>query len=237
MGQAETRPNPGSRAKRHCLRCNKKLWYLGRRKHQTSVGEGGGMPRLCICSVTLTLLPVSPSCKSGAWKNAQRPWEVPLFNKRSLRSLALPESFIMVATGRRGMQRYSLQTGERKRYFFSSAYTHTGNGSKNSGTHSLNISSLYCKYIGICYSNTLVYVTLPSHYLPKWSVLIKALLWSTVTKLTGKMHPAELTDRRTAWIFLFSSCGYDNWVFNLLVCRKYPSLVCLKTRINFMILI
>lgn len=65
MGQAETRPNPGSRAKlraqkRYCLQCNRKLSY-SERWNQTSAGKGGGALRLCVCSVTLTLLPVSPS--------------------------------------------------------------------------------------------------------------------------------------------------------------------------------
>lgn len=235
MGQAETRPSPGSREKvraqkSHCLLCNRKLWYLERWKHQTLVGKGGGVLRLRVCNVILMLLLVSPLCQT--WCMEKCPGATGGASSYQLRPLALPEGSDMTAASGRGIQRYPPQTGERRRYFISRADTHTGNGLYCTKTHARTHWTSAPSTV-----NTLVYVTLPPHHLPKWSVLIKVLLWSTVTKMTAKMHPAELTDRKTGWIFLFSSCGYDNWVFNLLVYCKYPSLVCLKTRINFMILI
>lgn len=241
MGQAETRPNPGSSAEpraqeRHCLRYNGKLWYLERWKHQTSVGKGGGALRLCVCNVILTALPVSPSCQTWRMETCPRaPGGASFY--QVLSEATCPARDLCRDRHRRARDA-ELSPSNWWRYFFSSSYTRTGNGSYCAKTGTAVKTHARTHWTSAPSTvNTSVYVTLPPHHLPKQSVLIKVLLWSTVTKIAGKMHPAEPTDRKTAWIFLFSSCGYDNRVFDLLVCCKYPSLVCLKTRINFMILI
>lgn len=165
-------------------------------------------------------------------KNAQGPWEVPPSNECSLRPVTLTELCENTATGQ-GMK-FS-PTPERSN-FFSSAYTHTGNGRFWTKTGTALKTHRHVHWTSAPSTvNILGYVLLPPHHPPKWPHLTKVLLWSTA--ITGKIDPVEPADRKTVQIFLFSSCGYDNWVFSLLVCCIYPSLVCLKTRINFMILI
>lgn len=159
---------------------------------------------------TLSLM---PNLMHG--KNAQGPWEVNPSDQGSLRPLTLTESSVRLQPGGKGWSSLRLL-----RESDSSAVL----------THTLVIG-MFCTKAGTAVKthrqahwtsapstvNTMACVLPPPQSSPKCSGLTKVLLWST-----GKMDPAELADRKTAQIFLFSFCGYDNWVFSLLL---YPSYI------------